>query len=183
MYKIALTGGIGSGKTYLSKHFIQMGIPVFYADDEAKKLYHEQEFKESLCQHFGTEILSSDGTINLRKLASLVFTDEEKLQELNRLVHPRVMKMFEQWAEAQNAPTVMMESAIVFEGNLTAHFDKIIVTYAPLDLRIRRIQSRNPELTKEEILQRIARQMPQEEKCRRADLVICTGETFCEIGE
>lgn len=177
-YKIALTGGIGTGKTYLSKHFVQMGIPVFYADDEAKKLYGQPFFIEQLRQLFGDAYVRADGQVDLRLLAQTVFGDAEKLEQLNRLMHPAVMQLFEQWAEQQTAPTVMMESAIVFEGNLTSYFDKIIVADAPLELRISRIKVRNPDLSREEILQRMSRQLPQEEKCRRADLVVCTGETY-----
>lgn len=180
MYKIALTGGIGTGKTYLSKQFVQMGIPVFYADDEAKKIYQDPKVKQSLCQVFGTEILFSDGSVNLPKLSTIVFSDEQQLQRLNALVHPWVMEQFEKWAEQQNAPTVMMESAIIFECNLNHLFDKIIVVDAPLELRIQRISKRNPELTRDDILQRMSRQMPQETKCQQADLVICTGETYGE---
>lgn len=177
-YKIALTGGIGTGKTYLSKHFVQMGIPVFYADDEAKKLYGQPSFIERLRQLFGDEYVCADGQVDLRLLAQTVFGDAEKLAQLNSLIHPVVMQLFEQWAEQQTSSTVMMESAIVFEGNLTSYFDKIIVADAPLELRISRIMNRNPELSREDILQRMSCQLPQEEKCRRADLVVCTGETY-----
>lgn len=178
MYKIALTGGIGTGKTYLSKHFIQMGIPVFYADDEAKKLYEDVLFQEKLQRLFDDPALVTDQKVNLAVLSQLVFGNEDNLQKLNRLVHPAVMERFVCWAEEQQVPAVMMESAIVFEGGLEHFFDKIIVVHAPLELRIQRVQERNPELTREAILQRMSHQMPQEEKCRRADLVICTGETY-----
>ena len=177
-YKIALTGGIGTGKTYLSSHFVQMGIPVFYADDEAKKLYHKPYFVAQIKTIFGDEYVLADGQVNLPLLSKTVFADEEKLAQLNRLIHPAVMQLFEEWAKQQSASTVMMESAILFEGNLTHYFDKIIVADAPLELRIRRIMARNPELTREHILQRMSKQMTQEEKCRRADLVVCTGETY-----
>ncbi len=180
MYKIALTGGIGTGKTYLSKHFIEMGIPVFYADDEAKKIYQDNKFVQSLCQEFGTEILLPNGQVDLRQISRIVFKDSFQLQKLNAMIHPWVMRQFEEWAVQQSTNTVIMETAIVFEGNLTAYFDKIIVADAPLELRIRRVLARNPELSREEILQRISKQMPQEEKCRRADLVVCTGETYWE---
>lgn len=180
MYKIALTGGIGTGKTYLSKHFVQMGIPVFYADDEAKKIYQDEYFVQSLCQEFGTEILFPNGQVNLRQISKIVFNDESQLQKLNAMIHPWVMQQFEVWAAKQSSPAVIMETAIVFEGNLTSYFDKIIVADAPLELRIRRVLQRNPELSREEILQRISRQMSQEEKCCRADLVVCTGETYWE---
>ena len=178
MYKIALTGGIGTGKTYLSKHFIQMGIPVFYADDEAKKLYEDATFQQKLMELFDDPDLVSDQKVNIAVLSKLVFGNEENLQKLNRLVHPAVMERFVCWAEEQQAPAVMMESAIVFEAGLTDYFDKIIVVNAPLELRIQRVQERNPHLSREDILQRMSHQMPQEEKCQRADLVICTGETY-----
>ena len=177
--KIALTGGIGTGKTYLSRHFVEMGIPVFYADVEAKKLYQDVDFVAELSRTFNN-VLLPDGTVDLRKMGAIVFADEEKLQTLNKMIHPRVMQMFEEWAARQSSPTVIMETAIVYEGNLTGYFDKIIVADAPLELRIRRILQRDPHLTREEVLQRMARQMPQEEKCSRADLVICTGETYRE---
>ena len=177
--KIALTGGIGTGKTYLSRHFVEMGIPVFYADVEAKKLYQDADFVANLSYTFG-DVLLPDGTVDLRKMGAIVFADEEKLQTLNKMIHPRVMQMFEEWAARQSATSVIMETAIVYEANLTGYFDKIIVVDAPLELRIRRILQRDPHLTREDVLQRMARQMSQEEKCSRADLVICTGETYQE---
>ena len=183
MYKIALTGGIGTGKTYLSTHFIEMGIPVFYADEEAKKLYSDPAFLERLRERFGHDILTPDGHLDRAALAARVFADEESLQDLNAMVHPAVMARFGQWCDEQASKTVMMESAIVFEGHLERFFDKIIVADAPLELRIRRILARNPDMTREQVLQRMANQMPQEEKCRRADLVVCTGETYAMKGE
>ena len=178
MYKIALTGGIGTGKTYLSTHFVEMGIPVFYADDEAKKLYEDPHFLAKLCARFGDDILSKEGGLNRTILASRVFSDEDTLHELNALVHPAVMNLFDQWCAHQEAKAVMMESAIIFEGHLEGYFDKIIVADAPLELRIQRAMSRNPEMTRDQVLQRMSKQLPQEEKCSRADLVICTGETY-----
>ena len=180
MYKIALTGGIGTGKTYLSTHFKEMGIPVFYADDEAKKLYSDPQFLQTIRETFGDEVFNPGHSerLSFERLAETVFADEKALQQLNALVHPAVMQMFEAWCARQDAPAVMMESAVVFEGNLTKYFDKIIVADAPEELRIRRIMARNPEMTREQILARMARQLPQDEKCRRADLVVCTGETY-----
>lgn len=179
MYKIALTGGIGTGKTYLSKHFVQMGVPVFYADDEAKKLYRDPLFVQQLRHLFGEGIFT-DNQLDFKKMAALVFNHPDRLEQLNKLVHPAVMRMFDEWAERQSSKAVIMESAIIFEGGLTPYFDKIIVADAPLELRIRRILARNPELTRDEVLLRMSRQLPQDEKCRRADLVVCTGETYCE---
>ena len=179
-HKIALTGGIGTGKTYLSRHFAEMGIPVFYADVEAKRLYRQPEFVAALCETFSTDILRQDGAVDMGKMASMVFSDEEMLRKLNAMVHPRVMRMFEEWAAGQSSSAVMMESAIVYEADLSGFFDKIIVADAPLELRIRRVLLRDPHLTREDVLQRMSCQMPQEEKCALADLVVCTGETYRE---
>lgn len=180
MLKIALTGGIGTGKTFLSKHFRDMGIPVYYADDEAKKLYRQPSFLAEMRREFPEESLwFPDGSLNIAKL-SQSFEDEDFLKRLSHFVHPYVMRDFEQWADEQQTAAVIMESAIVFEYDLVSYFDKIIVADAPEALRIKRIQMRNPNLTEEDIRQRIARQMPQEEKCCRADLVVCTGETYRE---
>lgn len=180
MIKIGLTGGIGTGKTYLSKHFRDMGIPVYYADDEAKKLYRQREFLSKMRTVFPDENLwLPDGNLNMPQLAQS-FENEAFLRQLSFFVHPYVMRDFDRWAAEQDAPAVIMESAILFEYNLTPLFDKIIVADAAETLRIKRIQERNPSLTEAEIRQRMSRQMPQEEKCRRADLVVCTGETYAE---
>ena len=181
MVKIGLTGGIGTGKTYLSTHFRDLGIPVYYADDEAKKLYRQPLFLAEMRKAFPDERLwLADGSLNMQAL-SQSFENEDFLQRLSHFVHPYVMRDFEQWAAEQNAPAVMMESAIIFEYGLEHYFDKIIVANASEALRIKRIQARNPHLTEADIRQRMSRQMPQSEKCSRADLVVCTGETYREM--
>lgn len=171
MLKIVLTGGIGTGKTYLSKHFIEMGIPVFYADEEAKKLYSESKVLQFFKDRFGDSIFTNQ-QLDFQKLAQIVFLNEDSREEVNRFIHPLVFQKFETWAEAQGTPSVMMESAIIFEAGLDHLFDKIIVVDAPLEVRISRIQKRSPHLTEEEIMVRIDAQMSQEEKCKRADMVI-----------
>ena len=171
MLKIGLTGGIGTGKTYLSTHFRDMGIPVYYADDEAKKLYRKPEFLEEMRKQFPQQNLwFPDGTLNMSQMAQS-FENEDFLKRLSHFVHR---------ADEQQTHAVIMESAIIYEYNLVPYFDKIIVADAPEFLRIKRIQQRNPHLSESDIRQRMARQMPQEEKCRRADLVVCTGETYAE---
>lgn len=180
MLKIGLTGGIGTGKTYLSKHFVDMGIPVYYADEEAKKLYRQPSFLLEMRAAFPDERLwTADGMLNMAVL-SQSFENEDFLKRLSHFVHPYVMRDFERWAAEQNTSAVIMESAIIFEYDLVSYFDKIIVADAPEALRIKRIQARNPHLTEADIRQRMARQMPQEEKCAKADLVVCTGETYAE---
>lgn len=180
--KIGLTGGIGTGKTYISKYFEEMGIPVFRADDEVKKLYSEPGFVSELRKVFpDRDVFSADGGVDTGRLKK-AFSDKAFLRELSEFVHPYVHMRFEQWAAAQWTPSVIMESAILFEYGIDKKFDRVIVAHAPLEIRIRRIMERNPELGRDEIMRRIDSQMPQEDKCALADLVIMTGETFGMCG-
>ena len=177
--KICLTGGIGTGKSYLSKHFEDMGIPVYHSDDEAKKLYTDPDFLNELrdAKFAKKEMWNQDGTLNMNWLRGQ-FGNKEFFTKFSKFVHLWVHNNFDIWANRQNAPAVIMESAIVFEYHNESLFNKIIVADAPLWLRIKRVRERNPNLTESDIMERIAAQMPQEEKCKRADLVVCTGETY-----
>lgn len=171
MKKIALTGGIGTGKTHISQYFIQMGIPVFYADEEAKKCYNDPEIIETIHSYFGNKVFTKR-KIDFKKMATYVFQHPKKRELVNHLIHPKVMERFDAWAEQQTSPSVMMESAILFENDLAKFFDMVIVVDAPMEVRLERIKKRNPNLTEKEIIDRINAQMPQEEKCKRADMVI-----------
>lgn len=171
MKKIALTGGIGTGKTYISNYFLQMGIPVFDADAEAKRQYQNQEVVDALRSHLGADFVVG-GKLNLEKLSKEVFAQAESRELVNSLIHPRVMQAFDTWAEHQNTSAVILESAIIFENGLEKFFDMVVVVDAPIATRVERIKKRNPNLTEEQIMMRINAQMPQEEKVKRADLVI-----------
>ena len=171
MRKIGLTGGIGTGKTFISKMFVKKGIPVFYADDEAKRLYADEQVLQQIRDNFGDTVFDGNH-LDIKKMAALVFTDEDALQQLESIIHPKVMAMFEEWASQQHSDEVIMESAILFEAHLEKYFDHIIVVNASVGKRIERIQRRNPELTEAEVMVRINRQMPQEKKCALADEVI-----------
>lgn len=171
MKKIALTGGIGTGKTFISKQFISQGIPVFYADDEAKKLYADSEVLEAIRFAFGNDVFDGN-LLDFKKMSAIVFNNELKKRQLEEIIHPRVMHEFEVWSRSQSADTVMMESAIIFEAHLEKYFDKVIVVNASIPTRVRRILQRNPELSEQEVLARINSQMDQELKCSMADEVI-----------
>ena len=171
MKKYALTGGIGTGKTFISKDFIRRGIPVFYADEEAKKLYARPDIILKVRQLFGDQILTGN-KLDFKKISSIIFADPDAQKRLEALIHPLVMEAFEQWASEQNSEVVMMESAIIFEAHLEKYFDKVFVVNASVPVRVARIRRRNPELSVEEIMSRIAAQMTQEEKCRLADEII-----------
>ena len=171
MRKYALTGGIGTGKTFISKDFIRKGIPVFYADEEAKKLYAREEVVTQIRELFGMSVFT-DNRLDFSKMGEIVFANQDAQKRLEALIHPLVMAEFEKWAAEQNTDTVMMESAIIFEAHLEKYFDKVFVVNASVPVRVARIHRRNPELSEEQILARIAAQMSQEEKCRLADEII-----------
>jgi len=171
MLKIALTGGIGTGKSYISRLFFAMDIPVYYADIEAKKLYLQPDVKQKIKDFFGEEIFTG-GEVDFKKMALEVFSDTDKLQLINALIHPLIMQDFESWAVEQNSFAVIMESAIIFENNLESFFDLIMVVDLPETTRKERLQKRDNLLTEEMILQRIHSQISQEEKIKRADLII-----------
>ena len=171
MRKYALTGGIGTGKTFISKDFIRKGIPVFYADEEAKKLYAREEVVTQIRELFGMSVFT-DNRLDFSKMGEIVFANQDAQKRLEALIHPLVMAEFEKWAAEQNTDAVMMESAIIFEAHLEKYFDKVFVVNASVPVRVARIHRRNPELSEEQILARIAAQMSQEEKCRLADEII-----------
>jgi len=177
MQIIGLTGGIGSGKTTVAKLFEMLGIPVFYADLEAHRIRSQPEISEQIVQHFGEKILT-EGQIDKRKLADLVFTNSDTLEWLNNLLHPLVKAEFEKWCDIQkehNPKFVIMEAALIFEANFEHLFNQIIVVDAPENLRIERIMKRE-NTSKEAVLQRISKQMSADEKRQRADIVIHNDE-------
>ncbi|KAA3625143.1 MAG: dephospho-CoA kinase [Bacteroidetes bacterium] len=170
--KVGITGGIGSGKSTVSKLFEFLGIPVYYADDEAKKLMVEdQDLIQELKATFGQETYK-DGMLNRAFLANLVFKNEKLLQKLNSIVHPALGKHYEKWhAQQKNTPYTIKEAAILFEMGAADHMDKVITVFAPVEMRINRVIKRD-KVTKESVLDRIARQMPDDEKVEKADFVI-----------
>lgn len=175
MKKIGITGGIGSGKTYVSKVFESLGIPVFNADMEAKKLmFSSEELIQSVKNEFGNDIYTK-GELDKQKLASIVFSDSEKLRKLNSLVHPIVKQEFLNWQEKQNSSYVIKEAAILFESNSDKGLDAVICVTAPLNIRIDRAVKRDGT-SEEEIKNRIENQISQEEKENLSDYIIVNDE-------
>lgn len=171
MLKIALTGGIGTGKSYISRLFLSMGIPVYCADIEAKKLYHQPDVKQQVKAFFGEDVFTGE-EIDLRKMAVEVFSNVDKMHFINALIHPLIMNDFNRWASEQRGDIAIMESAIIYENELESLFDLVIVVDAPEEIRRERIRQRDAFLSEEMILQRIYSQIPQEEKLKKADLII-----------
>ncbi len=143
MKNISITGNIGSGKTTVSRIFESTGIPVFYADDEAKKLYSNAEVLLEVKSLFGVEVFENRN-VSFRKLADIVFNDHVALKKLESVIHPLVGTAFNQWAEQQKGQKlVIMENAVLFEGGFDKLFDVIIVVTCPEKIRLKRIIERD----------------------------------------
>lgn len=169
--KVAITGNIGSGKSYVCSLFKTSGIPVFDSDLEAKRLYDQPSIREKMMSRFGESIYHPDGTLDRRQMASRVFSDPCALGFVESVLYPVLNDWFERWAEAQEAPFVLYESALVFEKHLESLFDAIIVVAASEPVRIRRVMARD-HCTEAQVSARMALQLPQAEKVSKADYVI-----------
>lgn len=168
---IGLTGGIGSGKTTVAGFFKELGVPVYIADIKAKKIMESVEVVNTIKDEFGVEIIEK-GQINRKKLAEIVFSNPEKLQKLNGIVHPLVKRHFERWVEKHKGYSfVIKEAAILFESGSFVDCDKIITVVAPIHERIERVKVRDM-IGLEEIMGRIDNQWTDEMRRSKSDFVI-----------
>lgn len=172
MLKVAITGGIGSGKSIVCSVFEKLGIPVFYADPEARKLMNSDiGIREKMLNYFGLEIFDNNFQLNRSKLAAIIFNNKEALSTVNGIVHPVVRKEFNKWAKQQISPYVILESAIILESELVNDFDKIVTISAPLEVRIDRVMKRD-SVSREVVLERIKNQMDEDLKREKSDYII-----------
>lgn len=174
MVKIGITGGIGSGKSYVSRLLTEhYGIPVYNTDSEAKRLMLSDEgIRRRLTALLGKEVYKSDGTLNKPLLANYLFADSCHAGQINAIVHPQVKADFLKWADLQTGcEIVALESAILFESGFDNIVDKVVMVYAPVELRIRRVMLRDGT-TEEKIRQRIVAQMDDKAKQDRSDFII-----------
>ncbi|MGZ5219274.1 MAG: dephospho-CoA kinase [Chitinophagaceae bacterium] len=175
MLRAGLTGGIGSGKSTVAKIFEVLGIPVYYADDAAKRLMNEdEELKNSILSHFGKESYINN-QLNRRYIASVVFNKNEKLELLNFLTHPATIRDANQWMKRQTSPYIIKEAALIFESGSAEFLDHVIGVFTPVPLRIQRIMQRD-KITEEEVRQRMNRQIDEEIKMRLCDTVLINDE-------
>jgi dephospho-CoA kinase len=168
---IGLTGGIGSGKTTIAGYFAAMGIPVYIADDEAKKVMQSNEIVMAIQEIFGTEVFENN-TLNRAKLADIVFNNADKLALLNAIVHPAVKTDFENWLlKHKNEPYIIYEAAILFESGRYKECDIIITVTAPQETRIERVMSRD-KTTREHVLKRMNMQWNDEQRIAKSNYII-----------
>ena len=177
MISIAITGGIGSGKTYVSNMFQERGVPIYNADTEAKRLMVQDEvIRKELIALVGEEVYQ--GTeLNKPLLASYLFSSVEHVQQINSIVHPRVKADFVEWLKARREYAVAgIESAILFEAGFRDSVDSVIMVSAPEELRLARAMKRDGA-TEQQIRSRMSAQMNEDEKIKMADFVIYNDET------
>jgi dephospho-CoA kinase len=175
MLKIGLTGGIGSGKSTVAKVFEVLGIPVYYADDAAKRLMNEDAALQlKIQQQFG-DAAYTNGQLDKKYIAGIVFTSPEKLELLNTIVHPATLKDAEQWMQQQTTAYAIKEAALIFESGAQEQLDYVIGVYAPTPLRIQRTMQRD-SVTREEVIARMDKQIDDTIKMRLCDFVVTNGE-------
>jgi dephospho-CoA kinase len=175
MLKIGITGGIGSGKSVVSKIFETLCIPVFDADSAAKKAMNENEaVKKSLQEQFGPDIYTN-GILNRKYLANIVFNNKGQLEKLNAIVHPAAIEMGLLWAAMQTAPYLIKEAALLFEAGSALNLDYVIGIAAPQHLRIQRAMQRD-DISREEVLARMDKQIDENIKMRLCDFIIVNDE-------
>jgi dephospho-CoA kinase len=176
MYKVGVTGGIGSGKSTVCKIFESLGIPVFRADEEGRRLLDEDdEIKKNVAALF-KELVFINNKPDRKKIASLVFNNPDKLKELNAIIHPKVRDALVNWANKQHTHWIIEEAAILFESGAYKNLDAIIVVSAPESLRIKRVITRDG-VTEASVRERMKNQITEEERRKRADYIIENDDT------
>ncbi|MBL7852541.1 MAG: dephospho-CoA kinase [Cyclobacteriaceae bacterium] len=181
--QVGITGGIGSGKSVVCKIFQHLGIPVYDADSRAKNLMTTDGILvEQIKKEFGNLAYLPDGGPDRAYLSQQVFGNPERLRALNGLVHPRVALDYANWVDGHGEfPYLIREAALLYEAGIAPKLGPIIVVIAPEDLRIQRVQARDPHRTVEEIRKIIGSQMPDEEKMKRADHILLNDDQHLVI--
>ncbi len=175
MLKVGITGGIGSGKSTVAHIFETLGIPVYYADDAAKKLMNgDERLKQQVQQLFG-DAAYTDGQLNRPFVAEQVFNNPEKLTMLNAIVHPATIADAEKWMQQQTAPYAIKEAALIFESGAQENLDKVIGVFAPKGIRIKRVMERDG-ITRDEVMLRMNKQINETIKMRLCNYVITNNE-------
>jgi dephospho-CoA kinase len=180
--RLGVTGGIGSGKTTVCRIFRVLGVPVFVADIEARRLMHTDPAIRKEINAIAGEDLYSTGELDRRELARLIFNRPEMLRRVNASVHPAILRIFDDWAGKSESPYVIMEAAILFEAKADVLVDRVAAISAPVEERIARVMGRN-ELSREEVLERINNQLEDDEREEQSYYVINNADNEMIIPE
>lgn len=170
----AITGGIGSGKSFYCRQLEQAGFPIFYCDDEAKRIIRTSEaVRRELCALVGADVYDAEGKLQKPVLAAYICRGKEFAEQVDAIVHPRVAEAFQTWAEEQTKlhDRVFMECALLYESGFEHLVDEVILVTASQETRVRRVMARDG-VTCEKALAWMALQLPEEEKMRRAHHII-----------
>ncbi len=180
MISIAITGGIGSGKSYVSNLLEERGIPIYNADNESKRLtVCDVVIRRGLVALVGEQVYFDDGTLNKSLLASYLFASSEHATQVNAIIHPRVKADFRRWLEEhEDYEIVGLESAILYESGFDDVVDAVVAVYAPESLRLERAMKRDGA-TEAQIRARMSAQMNEEEKRNKADYVVLNDGSAC----
>ena len=173
--KVGLTGGIGSGKSTVAQIFEVLGIPVYYADFEAKRLMNEDaELRSAITKFFGNDAYANN-TLNRKYISSIVFSDPVKLELLNSIVHPATKKDSDKWMDQQTTFYAIHEAALIFEAKVSDRLDHVIGVSSPEALRIKRAMERD-NISRGEVLQRMNKQLDEETKMSKCDFLLTNDE-------
>lgn len=176
IFRLGVTGGIGSGKTTVCKTFKVLGVPVFSADEEGRVIMDTNtRLKEDL-NKLVEEDLYASGALDRRRLASIIFNDSEMLNKVNNLVHPLVFESYREWCMQQKSDYVIFESAILFEAEAEEHVDKILAVIAPLEERVNRVMERN-KMSRQQVMERVQNQISDEEMIKRSNYQVNNADT------
>lgn len=175
MLTVGLTGGIGAGKSLVSRILISMGYPVFNADLEAKRITHQHpQVRRALTDAFGEDIYQS-GKLDRARLAAIIFSDSEARNYVNGVIHPLVREEFQRWCATISSPIVFNEAAILFETGSWKQFDRLVLVTAPQEVRIQRVMQRD-HVSREAVLARMQQQWSDEQKIPLSDFQIINDE-------
>ena len=180
--RLGVTGGIGSGKTTVCRIFRVLGVPVFVADVAARQLMNTDPVVRQEINAITGEDLYTSGELDRKELARLIFNRQELLRRVNEVVHPAVLRIFDEWAGKSESPYVIMEATILFEARADTMVDRVAAISAPVEERIARVMGRN-DLSREEVMERINNQLEDDEREEQSYYVINNADNEMIIPE
>ncbi len=182
MIFIGITGGIGSGKSFVCSLFAEKKIPIFHADESAKEISDRPEVRKEIVAAFSNSVLTPDNTLDRKKIASIVFSEHDKLRTLNSIIHPLVFLEFEIWKKSLPQPDryAIAEAALMFESGMEEKVDYVLSVITEEDIRIKRVMERD-KVDRDLVVSRMANQLPTQELIEHSDFVLHNNGTKEEV--